>query len=152
MELHHRVEALEATQQQAHIAECGGPCEQGPEHCDCGQLMPAPRDVIDPAKEGAAQWIAARLAGEPTPPAKPAPAGGLMGRLGAAWNEGDAALAAGVLRAVADGWKRQTQEQPSTEFINAVKNCILVEWVKCRQEKREYRERRIIEEVSNGQS
>lgn len=20
------------------IAECGGPCEQGPEHCDCGEL------------------------------------------------------------------------------------------------------------------
>jgi hypothetical protein len=20
------------------IAECGGPCQQGPEHCDCGEL------------------------------------------------------------------------------------------------------------------
>jgi hypothetical protein len=22
----------------ATIAECGGPCEQGPEYCDCGEL------------------------------------------------------------------------------------------------------------------
>lgn len=28
------------------IAECGGPCEQGPEHCDCGELC-----VIEPAPE-----------------------------------------------------------------------------------------------------
>jgi hypothetical protein len=28
------------------VAECGGPCEAGPEHCDCGQLW---RDVpIEP--------------------------------------------------------------------------------------------------------
>jgi hypothetical protein len=29
------------------IAECGGPCEQGPEHCDCGELWvtePEPTD------------------------------------------------------------------------------------------------------------
>jgi hypothetical protein len=24
------------------IAECGGPCEQGPEHCDCGEIKPEP--------------------------------------------------------------------------------------------------------------
>jgi hypothetical protein len=78
LELHYRVEALEAAQQ-AHIdgtpeqleptsepgvnyryspvtvAECGGPCEQGPQYCHCGQIkpepMPAPCDVIDPVKE-----------------------------------------------------------------------------------------------------
>lgn len=22
----------------AQIAECGGPCQQGPDHCDCGEL------------------------------------------------------------------------------------------------------------------
>lgn len=29
------------------IAECGGPCEQGPEHCDCGELWvtePEPKE------------------------------------------------------------------------------------------------------------
>ena len=26
------------------IAECGGPCQQGPEHCDCGELW-----VTEPA-------------------------------------------------------------------------------------------------------
>lgn len=28
------------------IAECGGPCQQGPEHCDCGELC-----VTEPASE-----------------------------------------------------------------------------------------------------
>lgn len=33
----------------AQIAECGGPCEQGPEHCDCGELWmvePEPASVV----------------------------------------------------------------------------------------------------------
>lgn len=29
------------------IAECGGPCEQGPEHCDCGELW-----ITAPEPEG----------------------------------------------------------------------------------------------------
>ena len=29
------------------IAECGGPCQQGPEHCDCGELW-----VTEPEPEG----------------------------------------------------------------------------------------------------
>lgn len=29
------------------IAECGGPCEQGPEHCDCGELW-----ITEPEPEG----------------------------------------------------------------------------------------------------
>ena len=31
----------------SQIAECGGPCQQGPEHCDCGELW-----VTDPDPEG----------------------------------------------------------------------------------------------------
>jgi hypothetical protein len=31
------------------IAECGGPCEQGPQYCDCGQIKgePKPQEVTD---------------------------------------------------------------------------------------------------------
>lgn len=30
------------------IAECGGPCQQGPEHCDCGELwVTEPEDPTD---------------------------------------------------------------------------------------------------------
>jgi hypothetical protein len=32
------------------IAECGGPCEQGPEHCDCGQIKPVLATNPSPAK------------------------------------------------------------------------------------------------------
>ena len=28
------------------IAECGGPCEQGPEHCDCGELWLAQPEPV----------------------------------------------------------------------------------------------------------
>jgi len=33
----------------ATIAECGGPCEQGPQYCDCGQIKgePEPQEVTD---------------------------------------------------------------------------------------------------------
>jgi hypothetical protein len=32
------------------IAECGSPCEQGPEHCDCGQIKPVLATNPSPAK------------------------------------------------------------------------------------------------------
>jgi hypothetical protein len=33
----------------ATIAECGGPCEQGPQYCDCGQIKgePKPQELTD---------------------------------------------------------------------------------------------------------
>lgn len=37
----------------ATIAECGGPCEQGPEYCDCGELRidpPTPTELSPAAK------------------------------------------------------------------------------------------------------
>jgi hypothetical protein len=74
-QLRARVEALEAGQQPrpsdvgqslrqpspATIAECGGPCEQGFEHCDCGlleRLNPRPA-ATDSLVERVAQGIAA---------------------------------------------------------------------------------------------
>jgi len=30
------------------IAECGGPCEQGPEHCDCGELWVTEPELKEP--------------------------------------------------------------------------------------------------------
>jgi len=32
------------------VAECGGPCEQGPERCDCGELQPEP-ESLSPAAQ-----------------------------------------------------------------------------------------------------
>lgn len=44
------------------IAECGGPCEQGPEHCDCGELW-----LAEPEPEGQppAEPVAWMYRGEP---------------------------------------------------------------------------------------
>jgi hypothetical protein len=37
----------------AQIAECGGPCQQGPEYCDCGELWVAkPKPKPEPEPEG----------------------------------------------------------------------------------------------------
>lgn len=37
------------------IAECGGPCQQGPEHCDCGELwVTEPEGLAD--EELDAKW------------------------------------------------------------------------------------------------
>jgi hypothetical protein len=41
------------------IAECGGPCEQGPQYCDCGEIRgePAPEPVRPTDEELNALWI-----------------------------------------------------------------------------------------------
>jgi hypothetical protein len=46
------------------IAECGGPCEQGPEYCDCGEIKgepepqgPTGRPLITPPPELVQRWL-----------------------------------------------------------------------------------------------
>lgn len=36
----------------SQIAECGGPCEQGPKHCDCGELWIAEPAVPEGREPG----------------------------------------------------------------------------------------------------
>ena len=40
------------------------------------------------------------------------------------YDTGDLTACAAVLRAAADQWKNEIREQPSTEFISGIKNCI----------------------------
>lgn len=40
----------------ATIAECGGPCEQGPQYCDCGQIKGEPEPQGPTQKEAVALY------------------------------------------------------------------------------------------------
>lgn len=40
------------------IAECGGPCEQGPEHCDCGELWATEPEPEGPPSGEVAELVA----------------------------------------------------------------------------------------------
>lgn len=62
------------------IAECGGPCEQGPEHCDCGEIKPE-SEYTDAEWAEIQRWK--RI--DDTTPSPTLP---LMKRLGEVWSEG----------------------------------------------------------------
>jgi hypothetical protein len=57
------------------IAECGGPCEQGPEHCDCGEIK-ADSEYTDAEWAEIQRW---NKTDDTSPP--PAPAGSLVERV-----------------------------------------------------------------------